>query len=110
MIYATNSKTAEFQYHSKFGHFSLILNADGTVVDPADGKKVKATKGGDRQRIQSYEWHGWAMLGYWGVGGFLMFVAKRYFKTFWFVTDIFHNVVGLFIMGMTFKTTFKLIG
>lgn len=56
MIYAANSNKADFSYHTKYGHFKLILNADGTVGDPksatdAAGKEADEDKG---PRIRVY--------------------------------------------------------
>jgi len=113
MIYATDSKRADFKYHTKYGYFKLILNADGTVGDPKSatgeaGKEAEEDKG-PRIRIDDMERHGKFMFIAWGVGGFIMFCAKRYFKTYWFVTNIIHVVIGWAILLITFLALYSMI-
>lgn len=40
---------------------------------------------------------------------FIMFCTKRYLKTFWFVTDIFHIMAGIFMLAMTVWTVIVMI-
>jgi len=42
------------------------------------------------------------MFGFWAVGGFIMFCAKRYFKTYWYATNIIHVVIGVLMLIITF--------
>jgi hypothetical protein len=105
MIWGINDKR-----HTKYGKFELIFNNDGSVADPEAGvaglsREATAFEEG----VSGYAKHGIFMYLTWFVMALTMFCLKRYFKTYWFVTDILHIVMGSIMTIMTMMTTYGMI-
>jgi hypothetical protein len=96
--------------HSKYGNFELIFNGDGSVVDPKAPKDGKVREeAAPKEYYSDYAVHGVNMYFTWFGMALISFVSKRYFKTFWCITDLLHILSGLVMLMLTLWTTILMI-
>ena len=61
----------------------------------------------EKSRILAYEDHGWWTLICWFPLGFALLATQRYYKTPWYLMHHCHNLLGLFVTGITLMSSLQ---